>query len=239
VSGDLRDLELHNLTDLGGIATPRGPIRPGRLFRSANPDRLTVSGWRELQALGIRSIVDLRNDYEPIETVRPPELVVARRPIEDQSDAEFMAACGDRLGSPEYYPEVASRWPELIGAAISAIADAPAGGVLIHCMAGRDRTGMIAALVLDLLGVDRDTVFADFSRGAREINAWWAIHGGPQGVATDEQLGGYLVAAKVTLNAFLDAVDSEQYLRAAGVTDEQLTALRSRLLDPGFPQSDN
>jgi protein-tyrosine phosphatase len=224
--------ELHNLHDLGGTATPDGLIQPGRLFRSANPDGLTPEGWDELHDLGIRSIVDLRNEYEVVDTVRPATLVVTRRPIEDQSDEDFMNDWGERLGSPDYYPEVLRRWPDLIASALAAIADAPSGGVLIHCMAGRDRTGMITAMVLELLGVERETIFADYSRAAHEINAWWRIHGGPKGSRTDAELAGDLDSARESLDSFLDEFDTSDYLVSAGVTPDQLDQIRSRLLDP-------
>jgi protein-tyrosine phosphatase len=223
--------ELHNLHDLGGLATPSGTIQPGRLFRSANPDGLTASGWRELLDEGIRTIVDLRNDDELVDNLRPSELRVERRPVEDQSDTEFMAEWGDRLGSPEYYLETTRRWPELIAAAVSAVADAPAGGVLIHCMAGRDRTGMITAMVLELVGVSREAIFDDFARSATGINDWWRIHGGPKGSQSDDELEVYLAEAEVSLGEFLDAVETVAYLGAAGITPDQLARLSARLVD--------
>jgi protein-tyrosine phosphatase len=227
---DAIDFELHNLHDLGGIITPEGAIQSGRIFRSANPDGLTETGWRQLRSAGIRTIVDLRNDDELVATVRPTDLRVERRPIEDQNDTEFMAVWGDRLGSPEYYLETTRRWPGLIAAAVSAVADAPDGGILIHCMAGRDRTGMIAAILLELVGVDRETIFADFSRSAREINAWWRVHGGPKGSQSDDEIVEYLAEAKVSLIDFLDELDPANYLGSAGVTPGQLDRIRARLL---------
>jgi protein-tyrosine phosphatase len=224
--------ELHNLHDLGGIDTPRGPVRPGRLFRSANPDALSPTGWRELHSYGIRTVVDLRNDYEVAATTsRPLEVTVVRRPIEDQSDGEFMAVWGDRLGTPEYYPEVLRLWPALVSDAIGAIADAPPGGVLMHCMAGRDRTGMIAAMILELLGVRRDQIAQNYARSARDIDAWWRIHGGPKGSMTDSELDAYVDAAAALLNDFLDEFPVRDYVLDAGVTPDQLARLRSRLLD--------
>jgi hypothetical protein len=227
-----RHSELHNLHDLGGIATPGGEIRPGRLFRSANPDDLSASGWLEVHAHGIRTIVDLRNDYEVSpSTSRPADLAIVRCPIEDQSDDEFMAVWGDRLGSPEYYPAVLRRWPKLVSDAVGAIADAAPGGVLVHCMAGRDRTGMITAMILELLGVERDAIAQNYARSVREIDAWWRIHGGPQGSMTDSELDDFARIAAVQLNDFLDDVPVREYLVGAGMTSAQLARINSRLLD--------
>lgn len=232
MTGPFSGYELHNLHDLGGLITPSGAIRTRRLFRSANPDSLTVNGWQQLLDAGVRTLVDLRNEDERVSTVRPDALRVERHPIEDQTDTEFMGVWGNRLGSPEYYPEVTRRWPRLVAAAVAAIADAPEGGVLIHCMAGRDRTGMITAILLELVGVDREAIFADFAQSAREINDWWRIHGGPKGSQSDGELAAYLLEAKSTLNAFLDELDTIAYLHNAGVSQEQLHRLRSRLVDP-------
>ena len=144
--------------------------------------------------------------------------------------AQFMAEWGDRLGSPEYYPEVSRLWPPLVSAAVTAVADAPEGGVLIHCMAGRDRTSMVTAILLELVCADRDAIFADFAQSATEINAWWRIHGGPKGSRTDTQMVEYLADARTSLNEFLHGIDTARYLLDSGVSSDQLARVRSRLL---------
>ena len=78
---------------------------------------------------------------------------------------------GRHLGSPDYYAENLRRWPGLIAAAIGAVADAPDGGVLVHCAAGRDRTGLVVALLLRVAGVPVADVLDDHEQGLREINA--------------------------------------------------------------------
>jgi hypothetical protein len=66
---------------------------------------------------------------------------------------------------------------------------------------------------------------------AREINAWWRIHGGPKGSQTDEEMVEYLAAARGSLDGFLDELDAPAYLIGAGITQAQLERLRARLLD--------
>jgi hypothetical protein len=222
---------LHNAWDLGGLPTASGTTRFARVFRSANPDDADASSWAAVTTSGVCTIVDLRNDDEVSVSLRPANLTVERRPIEDQADDSFMSIWGDRLGSPAYYPEVLRRWPALVAEAFSAIADAPDDGVLIHCMAGRDRTGMMVAMLLSLVGVTRDAILDDWSSAAREINAWWSIHGGPKGHLEGLTLENYIVQARGELDEFLDGVDVKAYLLAAGVTVGQLVRLRSRLLD--------
>jgi protein-tyrosine phosphatase len=164
--------DLQNAWDMGGLPTANGTTRFGRLYRSMGPDRMGAAGWADVVATGIGGIVDLRNDDEVEHAPgRPATLTIIRRPIEDQSDTEFMSAWGDRLGSPAYYPEILRRWPGLVSAAIASIADAP-GPVLFHCGAGRDRTGMIAALICTLVGVDRSAILDDYEDGVRAFNVW-------------------------------------------------------------------
>lgn len=222
---------LHNAWDLGGLPTALGPTQFGRMFRSANPDDADASSWAAVATSGVCTIVDLRNDDEVSESLRPVGLTVARRPIEDQADDSFMSIWGDRLGSPAYYPEVLRRWPSLVADAFSAIADAPEDGVLVHCMAGRDRTGMIVAMLLSLVGVTRNAILDDWDSAARAINAWWSIHGGPKGHLEGERLEEYIAGGRAELDEFLDGLDVEEYLLGAGVTAEQVVRLRSRLLD--------
>lgn len=222
--------DLENAWDLGGQPTPNGETRSGRVFRSMNPNRLDAEGWADVAAAGITTIVDLLNDNEVlVETNRPESFVVFRRPIEDQSDAEFMAEWGERLGSPAYYPEVLRRWPDFIAAAFVAIADAD-GPVLFHCGAGRDRTGMMAAIIGELLGVPRDAIFDDYQGAVRAYNSWLIEHPNREHSLAPDELEKHLANAHVELDAFLDQFDFERYLLDAGVSFRSITALRARLL---------
>lgn len=225
--------DLENAWDLGGLPTAAGSTRRGQVFRSMKPDALDARGWEDVIRSGVTTIVDLRNDDEVVtETLRPESLAVQRRAVEDQADGEFMAEWGDRLGSPAYYSEVLRRWPGLIAAAIGAIADAP-GPVLIHCSAGRDRTGMISAMIEQLVGVDRAAILDDYSAAVRAFNVWKRSHPIHEPSQADDELDRHLERALRELSEFLDGTDVEAYLRRAGVKQEQLDRLRSRLLDGG------
>jgi protein-tyrosine phosphatase len=223
--------DLQNAWDLGGLPIASGSTRPGRIFRSMSPDALDAAGWNAVRSAGIVTIVDLRNDYEVGEAIeRPPELTVLRAPIEDQSDDQFMAEWGDRLGSPAYYGEILRRWPGLVAAAIIAIADAP-GPVLFHCGAGRDRTGMISAMIEQLVGVEREAILDDYSAAVRAFNAWKTTNPFREPPQSDTELGEHLVSARGELADFLDCLDIEEYLLTAGLSRTQLASIRSRLLD--------
>jgi protein-tyrosine phosphatase len=223
--------DLENAWDLGGQPTPSGPTRFGRVFRSMRLDDLDAEGWAALAASGTRSIVDLRNDDEvTAATDRPGAIALARCPIEDQSDSEFMAVWGERLGSPAYYSEILRRWPALVVAALGAIADAP-GPVLFHCGAGRDRTGMISAMIGQLVGVHKPAILDDYENAVRAFNAWKKSHPNREAHQSNAELEAHLITARAELRMFLDEFDFEAYLLGAGLAPGQIARIRSRLLD--------
>jgi len=219
--------------DWGGLHNAReldGGIAPGALFRSARLDGLDAAAWQQLVASGVRTIVDLRNDAEVVELpVRPADLRVIRAPIEDQGDADFMAGWGALLGSPGYYAEALRRWPSLIATAVGAVADAPTGGVLVHCAAGRDRTGLIVALLLRVAGVPVPAVLDDYEIGVREINEWLRTNVDREPHLDDEALAVSIAAKRASLAGFLEALDVNAHLTGAGVSAGQLARLRARL----------
>jgi protein tyrosine phosphatase (PTP) superfamily phosphohydrolase (DUF442 family) len=197
-----------------------------------NPDRLDAAGWANISAADIETVVDLRNDDEVLqETSCPESIVVFRRPVEDQGDAEFMAEWGERLGSPAYYSEVLRRWPDFIAAAIVAIADA-SGPVLFHCGAGRDRTGMISAMIGELIGVERGAILDDYEGAVRAFDDWLVEHPSNEHSLPAGELDERLLRSRAELAAFLNGFDVERYLLESGVSSDSITRLRARLLDP-------
>jgi hypothetical protein len=196
-----------------------------------SPDHLDAAGWAAVMTSGVNTVVDLRNDDELLtETLRPSGITVQRRAVEDQADQRFMAEWGERLGSPAYYAEVLRRWPGLVAAAFGAIADAP-GAVLFHCSAGRDRTGMISAMIEQFVGVDRSAILDDYAAAVRAFNLWKRENVFREPPQSDAEVGTHLARALPELSAFLDGLDMPAYLREAGVSEAQLARLRSRLLD--------
>ena len=224
---------LHNARDLGGLG---GRIAPGALFRSPRLDGLDALSWARLEASGVRTIVDLRNDDEVADLpARPAHLAVVRAPVEDQTDAAFMAEWGALLGTPDYYADSLRRLPSKIAHAVAAVADAPEGGVLVHCAAGRDRTGLIVAVLLRTAGAGVDDVLDDYEQGVLETNAWLLTHADREPGLVDEMLTESLAAKRVSLAAFLGGLDVDTYLLDAGVTTRQLARLRSRLVGAETP----
>jgi hypothetical protein len=125
--------------------------------------------------------------------------------------------------------------PESVAAAVRAIARAP-GGVLVHCAAGKDRTGVVVALALEAAGVSRDDVVADYLRTAERIEAIIARLGTSPTYANEVDPADAQRHAPVpgTMERLLALVDerhggAEGWLRSNGLTDDDLARLRARL----------
>jgi protein-tyrosine phosphatase len=168
-----------NARDLGGLRTPlsaTGVTLFGRVARGPRRELLTTTGWQNARQWGLASIVDLRcaheigaRDGDPdVDPVFTTTVAVVNTPTEDQDDPEFRAVCFPILDSPEYWRHNWRILPELVLDALRAIAEAPRG-VLVHCSAGRDRTGMISALLLSNAGVSPEDVAADYAVSVRAM----------------------------------------------------------------------
>ncbi|MFE5293298.1 tyrosine-protein phosphatase [Isoptericola sp. NPDC056618] len=226
---------LPNARDLGGLPTvDGGRTRAGRLYRTSRLDAAGPDGLAAMADAGVRTVVDLRNAAEIVPLDLPPSVTRHHRPVEDPDDAAFMAAWAPHLDTPRYYATVLERWPDLVADVFRTIAAAPDGAVVYHCAGGRDRTGMITALLLTLVGVPRPVVVDDYLVAVRANNdravtepGWGEPHRGP------DELVAWCDAVAAALGEFLDGVDPERYLRAHGVTDAELDRVRRRLLDAG------
>jgi protein-tyrosine phosphatase len=155
--------------DLGGLRTTDGrTVRPGALVRARSLDDLSEDGWAVLHELGVRTLIDLRNDDERAAAPAPPGISAVHLPLDADDDREFWDewTAGWRFGTPVYYGPHLARFPERSLAVLTAIAYARPGGVLFHCMGGRDRTGMVTMLVLALVGVAAEDIAADYELSA-------------------------------------------------------------------------
>ena len=212
-----------NVRDLGGLRTCDGCTTLwGAIVRSDTPARLTETGWLALYEYGVRTIISLRThgmvEDELNITPRHPDLVTVQVEIEDITDTEFLQqwATTNLWGTPLYYKDALQRWPERHAAAISAVAQARPGGVLFHCVRGNDRTGMIALLLLALVGVTPDDIIADYE-----------ISPDPD---RDELLAREHSSIRDAILSALAGLNIDGYLRMGGVSQDDLAAVRKRLL---------
>ena len=229
-----------NLRDLGGLPLiDGGSTVAGRVFRSGAPEWMTERGWDEARHAGLSTVVDLRN--APSETQRLPHhpvvaptamsfVSVVSAPTEDPDDEAFMAVCGPWLDHPRSYADNLAFYPSKFSAVFTAIGSAP-GSVLVHCAGGKDRTGMVIAMLLSLTGVNTDAIVADYDEAFRTANAMMrenpALH--RHFATTDDELDEWMAERTAALRDWLSGLDVESYLREAGVSPETLERLRGIL----------
>jgi protein-tyrosine phosphatase len=245
-----------NTRDLGGLPTRSGETTGyGAFFRSADLRFVTDSGWAQAREAGVRTVVDLRNEDEirpgaesltalagsaqfAVPTAAPVTPTGINRievPLDDIDDTEFWQQVNrERLnGTPLYYPHFLRRKADRCGAVIKAIALAGPGGVLFHCGAGRDRTGLITLLLLALAGVEPQTIAADYDVSNGALKALFAAMGtDDQGPIIEAVLTSHGTTAEEAVLATLDGFDVERYLLDAGVADDELHSIRRRLSGP-------
>jgi protein tyrosine/serine phosphatase len=235
-----------NARDLGGHATADGRRTRWRAaVRADNMAHLTAAGRDALLAYGVRTVVDLLSEsehaYEPPHPFRAgaasgavPGYVHA--PLIDEADAET-THLGDRAPSREAsYRLMLERCGRRIARAVRAVADAPDGGVVFHCHAGLDRTGLVAALVLGAVGVPAETVVEDYARSEERLGAFYEHY---RSLITDPLARARfkrLTAPPELTSAALAHLDArhggaEAYLRSVGLNADELSRLRARLLD--------
>jgi protein-tyrosine phosphatase len=159
---------LHNFRDLGGYRTQDGrTVGWGRVYRSDSLAKLRGADWDRFLDLGVRTVIDLRYPWEIAAKGRVPEddalaylnLSVEHRPY-DQAEIDPEVDPWRYLA--DRYAEVALDGAEELRRALEVIACGD-GPVVFHCASGKDRTGLLAALVLALVGVAEDDIVADFA----------------------------------------------------------------------------
>ena len=243
-----------NLRDFGGYATVDGRIvRRGRLYRSGSLAGLTPPAQQRFRELGVRLICDLRRPDEKREAPTPIPEHLARRieiPIDPGSAIAMRSRLGDRsLTLKERIDfmvainrELARDHADAYARMFEALLELEEGAFLVHCSAGKDRTGFACALVLHALGVPEETVLEDYLLTNQHVGfeAWVASLAerlDPEGrLSRDEVLAlagvrpEYLRAAYEAIEAEFEGV--ENYIeRAVGLDAAARALLQSRLLE--------
>jgi protein-tyrosine phosphatase len=211
-----------NVRDLAGLPTTGGGrIRHGALVRADSLARLTAVGWAALEAHGVRTVIDLRNPDEigDDDAPRPAGVTTIRFPLDGMEDTEFWDDWMHRpeFGTPHYYGPWLERFPDRAAHVLAAIARARPGGVAVHCVGGKDRTGLVTMLVLALAGVPAELAAEDYALSHERIPP------GPELDAFYAELG---TTPAAVFAEVLAGVDAEAY-----VSDEDLAALRRRLVE--------
>jgi protein-tyrosine phosphatase len=232
---------VYNFRDLGGQPTADGhTVRYGQLYRSDSLHRLSTQDGRQLGALGIRTVLDLRRPAEIRRDGRVPEqLGMAYHhifPVHREWDAAlYNEADGPDRYLADRYLDMANEGIEGLGTALRLIADPSHAPLVMHCFAGKDRTGVLSALTLGLLGVDDEHIAADYARSeAGQGPLSERIRRDLPELAADVPMH-FVVCPPRAMLLFLaelrDAYGSlTGYATRAGVAAEHIDSLRGHLL---------
>ena len=243
-----RRLELpgvQNVRDLGGYQARNGLVtRWRRLLRGDGLHRLTPEGMELLNSEGLTSVIDLRSqaelEEEPNPYVDQGPVGFYHKPIYDDL-APALLATGQGADDDDplvhFYLSALIDRAEAMRDILATIASAPKGAILFHCTAGKDRTGLVAALLLETAGVDRQTILADYSLTrefiadlVKELLERTRKSGGDA-----ERHAQFLACAPLTMATTLEQIDRRHgsvsaYLTDIGLELGDLSALRDRLL---------
>jgi len=234
-----RRLPLHgtdNTRDLGGYPVPGGYTAWGRTFRSDAPVSLSAEDVATLKKLGVTTHIDLRTQEE-----------VERRPSAVSNLPGFhyhhvdLCACMQMM--PDSEEGVAVSYFEMTQqvepmARIFRIIAGAEGGLLFHCAAGKDRTGVVAAILLMLAGAERPDLLADYI-----LTAAYMREPIRKFLKEDPDIPTYILTPKVDfMEAFLDRFlafhgSAERYLQTIGLSVEEIKSITQRLtlLTSSFP----
>jgi protein-tyrosine phosphatase len=238
-----------NVRELGGLATAAGgETRFGSIVRADNVQLLSDEGRRALVDHGVRTVIDLRGDHEreddlpaglPVDVVRVPFMEASEQEwdeIAEQLEAAAAAAPDDATATRDVYLIFLDRFADNVAAAVRAVAEAPAGGVVIHCVGGKDRTGLLVAFLLHLAGVSDDEVAADYALSEERLlprhQAWFDAAETEEELQRLRRIAQTPAASMTGVFAELERRygSVEGYLRHIGLTDAELDQVRARLL---------
>ncbi len=177
---------------------------------------MTSKGWDDVRAVGVATVIDLRNEVE-----------------RGRSEVHPVVGPGSWTANLRLFPAEIAR-------VLTAIADAGTP-LLIHCAGGRDRTGMIGSMLLALADATPESIVANYEagfRGAALHRGHWHAHSAePDGWLlsaeqqwTEEELNTALADRRRALREWVEAFDVAAYLLDSGVSEEQLRRLKHLLV---------
>lgn len=232
----------YNFRDVGGYAGLDGrAVRWRRLFRSDSLHRLKGDDLVTFGELGVRTVIDLRRLFEIEEHGRVPESdgLAYHNPVLHHVDWETVpepeGTSHDRWLADRYL-NFLEDGQEGLAAALTLIADPDAAPVVVHCMAGKDRTGVVCALTLALLGVSDADIAEDYAltEVAMASLTEYLTRTRPDMVQDKYHMFDCPRDAMLMfLGDLRDRYGSvEKYAREIGISAEQMAALRDHLLTP-------
>lgn len=239
---DIPFSRVFNFRDVGGYPTRDGrQVRWRRLFRSDTLSALGEADRERFLSLGVRTVVDLRRQYEiDAQGTGPPWDGLVRHHIDPNHREWTENPYTDGLDTTRYladrYRDLAEEGARGIVTALEVISEQEAAPFVVHCVAGKDRTGVVCALTLSLLDVPDEHIDADYTRstiGNQRYVAWLRDNGNPDAVMLP-----WFYSPPGTMRLFLTELRQRHgsvasYLTSAGLAPERIEALRAHLLADG------
>lgn len=226
-----------NVRDLGGYACSGGVTGWGRLLRSDSLTQITRKEVDFLLAYGVRTIIDLRGEQECVCQPEPPALLeaVQYRTINLGGEAvqdvtRYMTETPAQF-LPDFYVSLLFDRGHCVRKVLEAVADAPKGAVLFHCAAGKDRTGVIAALLLGIAGVCKADILSNYQVTYTYLQ---------ENVQLQAYAGEYpqelMHSRKEYLEYAMDAIAEKHtsihaYVESIGVSPGTVTCIRNRFIE--------
>jgi hypothetical protein len=231
-----------NFRDLGGPPTADGrSVHYGRMYRSDSLHRLTEAECAQLCSLGVRSVLDLRRPYEIARDGRIRDTAgvsyVNIHPVHREwNPAAYDPADGPARFLADRYLDMAEEGVDGLGEALRFLADGSNAPVVMHCFAGKDRTGVLAALTLCLLGVPDPHIAADYALSEpsqASVSAQILAQSDADGLPPPP--AGFLACPPEAIMMFLTELRRRHgsvagFAARAGVTPEHVAALRAHML---------
>jgi protein-tyrosine phosphatase len=239
-----------NVRDLGGLPTEDGgETRYGRVVRADSIRQLTEAGWRAVADYGVRTVVDLRGDYElrddpsgelPLEVVHVPFMEANEHEwdaIINEIETAAAAAPDSAEATRDVYLIFLDHFRHNAAAGVRAVARAPEGGVVVHCVGGKDRTGLLCAFLLHLAKVAIEDIAADYALSEERLRPrqelWLAE------AETEAERERLRRISRTPLESMVGVFSelerryggATEYLRNAGMTEEDLELAAARLRD--------
>lgn len=234
-----------NFRDIGGYASADGgTVRWGRYYRAGRQDRMTQQDLAGARKLGIATQIDLRRPDEVRDQGRGPlpDMGAAYHNIavipEGGSD-QLSRLVGDTGISGRRYLGYLDFGPEAWLRMFNIFAGATSHPIVLHCTAGKDRTGVSTAFLLSVLGVERAIIEADYALTNRDVARQADFVAEHVGLPDGMDRAALMHAAGVPEDAISDFLDgleelcggAVEYLRSIGVTDTTMAAVRERFLE--------
>ena len=239
-SSHLNDITtIQNIRDLGGYPTDRGQTtRHGRFLRSGDLDRVSTADQRALIEYGVTTVIDLRMRRELVSLPNQLRLIEEVHYVNhDFWGDRFSSYRSWRRGAPpetklaDLYCDGLRENGFVIADVMRTIGETKEDCVLFHCRSGKDRTGLVAALLLSIAGVDKETVCEDYALTSKAF--------GTRGYSTVRpgEPGYYLTGCSpITMKQTLEHLDNvyggcEGYLESVGVSRSEIELISAKLTD--------